>query len=94
MSIPSHQIGKISDFCTLVHRPVAVPKWLIMCWRLEISDAIGLRNSIASSTYKLVLTLIGSAPIGRRRPCLVAMSSSHCKGSMAKMKITGESRSP
>jgi hypothetical protein len=63
----------ISDFCTLMHSPVAFPNCCNRSWRLITSEAIGLRNSMTSSAYRLVLNLIRSSPIGLRRPCLVAM---------------------
>jgi hypothetical protein len=90
MSIPSHLIGKISDFCTLVHSHVAIPNQWSRCCRFDTSEAIGLRNSIASSAYKLVLNLIGPVPIGLRRPYCVAMSNIFWKGSIAKIKSMGE----
>jgi hypothetical protein len=49
MSIASHLIGKICDFCIFVHRSVAIPKCWSRCCRLDTSFAIGWRNSIASS---------------------------------------------
>jgi hypothetical protein len=94
MSMPSHLMGKIWDFCMLVHRPVAIPNWWSKCCRLVTSTAIGLRKSIASSAYKLVRNFIRVAPIGVRRPCCVVMSNIFCKGSIANIKSMGESVSP
>jgi hypothetical protein len=78
----------------LAHKPVVAPKWYKSSCKLSISAAIGLINSIASSAYKLIRILIGSAPIGVSNPCYVAMSSNLWSWSIASMNSIGDSGSP
>jgi hypothetical protein len=91
---PSHLIGKILDFYMFVHRPVAIPNWSSRYWRLRTSEASGLRNSIASSTYKLVCILMGLAPMEESRPCVVTISNIHWSGSIARMNSIRDKGSP
>jgi hypothetical protein len=64
------------------------------CCRFLTSEAMGLRKSITSSAYKLVLKFMGSDPIGESSPCCVAMSSIFCNGSITKMNSMGDKWSP
>jgi hypothetical protein len=59
-----------------------------------LQAAIGLRKRATLSAYRLVRRSTDAAPMGCKRPTSVALSNTHCSGSMAMMKNTGESGSP
>jgi hypothetical protein len=59
-----------------------------------LQAAIGLRKRATLSAYRLVRRSTDAAPMGCKRPTSVALSNTHCSGSMAMMKSMGESGSP
>jgi hypothetical protein len=75
MLMALYRIGMISDFRMLVHNPVATSKVYSKCYRLAMSDAMGLTNRTVSSTYKLVCVRTRSTLIGCSKPYCVAVSS-------------------
>jgi hypothetical protein len=93
-SMSSHRIGRISDLWMLVHKPIAAPNVCSNYCRCATFDAMGLRNRIVMSAYKLVCVHIGSTPIGWSRSACVTMSSSLCNGSIASMKSIDGRGSP
>lgn len=62
-SISSHWIAKSSDFCKFVFSPVALPNTSRILRTCLTSEIVGRTNRVVSSAYRLVLNLIGSAPI-------------------------------
>lgn len=65
-----------------------------MCWSLKISSLDGLINSAASSAYKLVLNCPRWSAMCCNTSIFVATANIRCRGSMAKIKIKGDSGSP
>lgn len=93
-SIPSHLIGKASDLDTFVMRPLASPKSCKSAELVTISSFWGLAKMPMSSAHKEILQRTERAPTGRRRPHSSARRRMTWRGSMAKMKSSGERGSP
>jgi hypothetical protein len=81
-------------FWRFVCRHVTKPKFSSRRLRLVTSLIVGLRKMTTSSAYMEVLNL-ATLPFNLlSRPLSVAVSKSHVRGSMAKIKRRGERGSP
>jgi hypothetical protein len=94
MSILLHLIVMTLVFYRLVCRPVTAPNLRRRSLRFVTSELVGFRKMTASSTYIKAQNLAVQPLSLLWRPRSVAICSSRCSGSMARMKSSGDNGSP